>query len=1036
MNNPIKAVKRRISYHNSPDRKYRDYWYSCPVNKNYIMLEPGRGETVSGNMFAILKELCTAPEWESYQVFFVVTNKTTEEAQTKIKKYGFEKVKLVMRMSDEYLKLLASCKFFFSDNTYPDIFCKKPDQVLANTWHGTPLKKMGRANIGGARGMGNVQRNYFMADYSMFPNELTRDIFMDDYMLRYEFSGDIVMMDYPRNDAFFDDKMRERIIKEQGLEGKEVFAYMPTWRGGDAHNVSTNSQVGTVAKYLEEIDEKLDDNQVLFVNLHPFVASGLNYEEFRHIRVFPKDYETYDFLNVSDALITDYSSVMFDYAQTGRKVLLFTYDLEEYLRDRGVYLDVKELPFELCRSVDDLLDALKKGKKDDIEEFRRTYCNYRSSDGAGCAESFLRLVVGNAKESEEAFYKIEKPERDENKHIHLYAVADLSGGLSEELRNNIEKQINEGRHVVIAFQGGMKESYIEAFNELNNYEDVEYYSLIGGIRDEDIPREVRRVFPGWRVDSFNTIDKLRRTTFRLVHHLMPVKAYSIKESADAITVRFRQSRLSYLDHASICEHRYELERSGDNYSITIPKDDLRSFKYRNQINLIDVFGNENKIIASRKLSKVLKIIHTKLINVKLGNDPMACYLQEYINRTDLVVRDANYTDKAGQRIIIGAAYILAKLTPGKASLPIILYEKNAERYEESASVLYERLMDKGYKNAYYVLRSGSPAEQSVPASYRSNILKKYSFSHYYKLFRTKTIIATETITHNIDLRPISPFLRYWLKHAGLNYVFLQHGVMYMISLDAETRAFFKLEERPGYVNRIVVSSKLEAEHFIYRGGVKPEELYICGLLKFDRAERYDVHDRIVIMPTWRPWEAVLAAESFRETGYYRFVEKIYNAVPDELKDKVVVLPHPLIKKYAVEEYEKTAGSSNPDGGIIKLMLPDETHEEVLRKTDTLITDYSSIAYDAFYRGANVIFDWEEKDYTVSQYGKTARLMLTEDLAFGNVCYSMEELKEAIKKTYGKGHSKEEEERFGKLVEFHDGRNTERLIEMIKKDGLI
>ena len=84
----------------------------------------------------------------------------------------------------------------------------------------------------------------------------------------------------------------------------------------------------------------------------------------------------------------------------------------------------------------------------------------------------------------------------------------------------------------------------------------------------------------------------------------------------------------------------------------------------------------------------------------------------------------------------------------------------------------------------------------------------------------------------------------------------------------------------------------------------------------------------------------------------------------------------------------------------------------------------------------MIFDWEEKDFTVSQYGTTARLMLTEDLAFGKVCYNAKELKSAIESTYGKPHSEDEEKRFSKIVEFHDGKNTERFIEMVKKDGLL
>ena len=1019
MKNPLKTLKRKIKYYRSDERKYRDLWYASAVDDKCIMIEPGRGESVSGNMFALLKELESDPKWQGYRPFFVVTDKTAAEANQKIAFYGFERVKIVKRMSSEYLKLLATCKYFFTDNTYPALFCKKADQVLANTWHGTPLKHMGKKVLEGARGLNNVQRNYFMADYSLFPNNFTRDVFMDDYLLRHNFSGRLVMLDYPRNDAFHDDKMRERVRKDQGLTDKRAYAYMPTWRGGDAKSVSAEDQISEITGYLKDLDARMSEGEVLFVNLHPFVSSALSYDEFSHIRRFPKEYETYDFLNACDVLITDYSSVMFDFAETGRRIVLFTYDLEEYIRDRGMYLDIRDLPFDICRTTEELAKAISNENKPDYSGFINEYCSFRE-EGKTCSATFLDTVInGNG--------QTETQERDD-KPLRILAADSLKGGLSDTLRKAIEKRIDDGMHVSVLFEGGVKTEYIEALKEIDSYEDADYYSLIGGIRNEDIPREVRRIFPGWQIMGVNSIGDLRRPYFRLVQRLIPVKSSSLSQSGDDILIRFKQKRISYLDHAVLCEKEYKLERSGDRYLIRVPKSDLTGFKFRNRITLVDIFGNEHKIIFSSKLSKILRIIHTRLLRV----DDIVCYLQEYKTRTDLVVREPNYTDKAGQQIKIAIAYGLAKVS-SKKNLPILLYEKNSRRYEESASVLYEKLLDNGYSNAYYVIEKGCPAWSDVPAEYRKNLLPKYSLRHYYNLFRTETIIATETVTHNIDLRPVSPFLRYWLKHGRFNFVFLQHGVMYMISLDSEARAFFKLEERPGFVNRIVVSSELEAEHFIYRGDVKPEELYICGLLKFDKAMRYDVHDRIVIMPTWRPWEAVQAAEDFRKTSYYRFIEKIYDAVPDELKEKVVVLPHPLIKQYAMDAYD--SGQSDAQD-VARLMLPDVTHEEVLRMTDTLITDYSSIAYDAFYRGANVIFDWEEKDDTVAEYGKTARLMLTEDLAFGKVCYNTEELNKAIADTYGKPHSREEEERFSRIVKYHDGHNTERFIEMIKKDGLI
>ena len=102
----------------------------------------------------------------------------------------------------------------------------------------------------------------------------------------------------------------------------------------------------------------------------------------------------------------------------------------------------------------------------------------------------------------------------------------------------------------------------------------------------------------------------------------------------------------------------------------------------------------------------------------------------------------------------------------------------------------------------------------------------------------------------------------------------------------------------------------------------------------------------------------------------------------------------------------------------------------------LITDYSSIAYDAFYRGGNDIFCWEQLDECMKHYGKDAKLMLTEDLAFGPVCYNIGDVTDAVEKIYKTEHDPQCVSNFRKIVEFSDGKNTERVVEMLAKDGII
>ena len=247
----------------------------------------------------------------------------------------------------------------------------------------------------------------------------------------------------------------------------------------------------------------------------------------------------------------------------------------------------------------------------------------------------------------------------------------------------------------------------------------------------------------------------------------------------------------------------------------------------------------------------------------------------------------------------------------------------------------------------------------------------------------------------------------------------------MVSLNSESRGFFKPKATRGKY-RVVVSSQEEAQHFIELANYKPEQLYVCGLPKYDRNTREQDADRIVLMSTWRPWEYNEVRFDLKQTGYYQMLVRMFEAVPAEMRDRVVILPHPLF-------FEAVGHEEFP---LKRYMDSESRYDDVLKHTAILVTDYSSIAYDAFYRGANVIFYWEEKDACMEHYGPSTRLMLDGENAYGRICYSPAELTEALRKEDGAGQKQAYVENYRKIVEFHDGKNTERLLEMLREDELL
>ena len=417
-----------------------------------------------------------------------------------------------------------------------------------------------------------------------------------------------------------------------------------------------------------------------------------------------------------------------------------------------------------------------------------------------------------------------------------------------------------------------------------------------------------------------------------------------------------------------------------------------------------------------QLSRLHLHRHSRLFRVHSGASRL--FLRQGArNRMFLTLREKNVTDGFVSGVKLALARAAAALLPRKS---ILLFEKKSSRYEESASVVFESLVDAGRDHVHFVLEGD--AIEKVPEKYRPHVIKRFSFRHYYHFFAARTLIGTELVAHAMELRTANRLLLRRFRSPKLQYVFLQHGVMYMVALDSAQRSFFRAGPSFPKRSRIVVSSELEKQHFVELAKFKPSALYVCGLPKFDRASLGSDADRILIMPTWRPWEYNTIRTHPEESGYMRMVRDLYSAVPDELKDRVWILPHPLVR-------EALEASSLADH-----LWVGDSYDAALRRAAMLITDYSSIAYDAFYRGARVVFWWKDKDECMQRYG--GHLMLDEQTAFGPVCYDSAALRQAITSSVDTPRDEEYARRFGRIVEFHDGRNTERLIEMMKRDGFI
>lgn len=351
-----------------------------PLDPHAVFLESKGGKDIAGNIFYLLKEL-TGGDYPEFRVYLAADAKMIPVFTELFSRYGITGVNFVLNRSKQYRKMLATAKYLFNDTTFPAWYIKREGQIYLNTWHGTPFKMMGRDVWNRAYAIGNVQRNFFIADYLLYPNDYMKEKMMTAYMLHNTWKGTALLEGYPRNSVFFHPERGKKLREELGLADKRMILYMPTWRGV-LTNKKTDVQMEAAYCYFHVLDRLLTDDEVFFVKFHIFTAKKFRFDEFNHIRPLPEGYETYDLLNAADVMVTDYSSVFYDFANSGKKIVLFTYDREEYLDERGLYVPIDSFPFPQANNVEELLTAIRTPKDYDDSEFRQVYCKYDNEQAA------------------------------------------------------------------------------------------------------------------------------------------------------------------------------------------------------------------------------------------------------------------------------------------------------------------------------------------------------------------------------------------------------------------------------------------------------------------------------------------------------------------------------------------------------------------------------------------------------------------------------------------------------------------------------
>ncbi len=335
------------------------------VNPKMVIFSVFSGRLYGCSPKAIYEYMIQHEEFKDYQFVWAFNN-----PDKKRKLFHDPRTTLVKFNSDEFFKYLTQAKYWVFNFKTPKWFIKNDKQIFVQCWHGTPLKKIGmdiQVDGNAATNVHDIHTSYIddakKYDYFISPSKYATDRFISSFGLAKLHKENIILeKGYPRNDSLFH-KSQEQIdqIKEDlGIDkNKTVLLYCPTFR--DDQFQSGLGHTYELGVNLLRLKEKLGKDYVLLLRLHYLVSNNINISQFKGFAIDVSDYDDVnDLYLVSDVLITDYSSVFFDYANLKRPVLFYMYDLDKYQHNlRDFYIDVKELPGPILEKEEDLIASIK-----------------------------------------------------------------------------------------------------------------------------------------------------------------------------------------------------------------------------------------------------------------------------------------------------------------------------------------------------------------------------------------------------------------------------------------------------------------------------------------------------------------------------------------------------------------------------------------------------------------------------------------------------------------------------------------------------
>ena len=368
-----------------------------PANEKIILFESGNGRNYSGNPRYIYEEILNQGLNDEFKCVWSLIDTDIKIPGNPVK---------VRRSYFKFLYYTLRSGAWIFDARHLYYLRKNKKAKYVQTWHGTPLKKlaldMEYMDMNGSQDIERYHQefrdNSLLWQYLISQNPFSSEIFRS----AFDFKGEMLEIGYPRNDILINRNNAEDIDEIKGRfnipKDKKIILYAPTWRDNQYHD--NNEYKFATEMEFDKMHKELGDEYTLIVKFHYLVKENIDWSRYDNFVIeCDAEWDIQELYLISDMMITDYSSVMFDYSILKRPMIFFAYDLDNYKNNlRGFYFDMfEEVPGPICQTNEEMIEFIKNYTEEDYqtqfgEKYKKWSEKFNPFDDGNASKKVIELI--------------------------------------------------------------------------------------------------------------------------------------------------------------------------------------------------------------------------------------------------------------------------------------------------------------------------------------------------------------------------------------------------------------------------------------------------------------------------------------------------------------------------------------------------------------------------------------------------------------------------------------------------------------------